>query len=120
MVTGDASGKSTSAMVQDNLNYYKIIVKELGLTFAQVKVPSINPKLEDNQVLVNSLLSNYPVEIHETDAKALIYDLQNVKMLPDGTIKKVDRTDPTQQADALDTFRYFCNTLMSWFLKYSQ
>lgn len=120
MVTGDASGKSTSAMVQDNLNYYKIIVKELGLTFAQVKVPSVNPKLEDNQVLVNSLLSNYPVEIHETDAKALIYDLQNVKMLPDGTIKKVDRTDPTQQADALDTFRYFCNTFMSWFLKFSK
>jgi len=112
MVTGDASGQSMSAMVQDNLNYYRIIIKELNISNAQVKVPTVNPRLEDNQVLVNSLLSNYKIEIHEAKAKALIYDLSNVKMLADGTIQKTERTDPKQQADALDTFRYFCNQFL--------
>lgn len=119
MVTGDASGKSTSALVKDNLNYYIVIKKQLGLGDAQVQVPTVNPRLEDNQVLVNSLLARYDIEVHEEKAKGLIYDMQNVKMLADGTIEKGDRTDPNKQADALDTFRYFCNTFMRWFIKRS-
>ncbi len=117
MVTGDASGKSTSAMVKDNLNYYKIIMKELNIGLPQIKIPSVNPRLEDNQVLVNSLLTNYEIEMHKEKAAALIYDCQNVKMLADGSIQKGDRTDPTQQADALDTLRYFCNTFLAWFIQ---
>lgn len=116
MITGDASGSSTSALVRDNLNYYHVILRELGVTMQQMKVPSVNPRLEDNQVLVNSLLSKYKISIHKEKAAALIYDLGNVKMLPDGTIQKADRKDPAQQADALDTLRYFCNTFMKWFL----
>ena len=117
MVTGDATGQNTSALVRDNLNYYRIIKSRLNLGDAQLKVPSVNPRLEDNQVLVNSLLAKYEVEIHAEKAKALIYDLGNVKMLPDGTIEKTDRKDPKQQADALDTFRYFCNTFLKWYIK---
>lgn len=119
MVTGDASGKSTSAMVRDNLNYYRIIKLRLGLGDAQIQVPTVNPRLEDNQVLVNSILARYDVEVHEEKAKGLKYDFEHVKMLPDGTIEKGDRKDPAQQADALDTFRYFCNTFMGWFIKRS-
>ena len=117
MVTGDATGQNTTAMVRDNLNYYRIIKSKLNLGDAQIKVPTINPRLEDNQVLVNSLLAKYEIEIHTEKAKALIYDLGNVKMLPDGTIEKTDRKDPKQQADALDTFRYFCNTFLKWYIK---
>jgi hypothetical protein len=117
MVTGDASGKNTSAMVKDNLNYYRIIKEQLNLGMQQIVVPTVNPRLEDNQVLVNSILARYEVEVHEERAKPLIYDFQNVKMLPDGTIEKGDRTDPAKQADALDTFRYFCNTFMGWFIR---
>jgi len=117
MVTGDASGQSTNAMVRDNLNYYTVIIQQLGLTYQQIQVPTVNPKLEDNQMLVNSLLSNYNIVIHEEKAKGLIYDMQNVKMLADGTIEKRNREDPTMQADALDTFRYFCNTFMGWFIE---
>lgn len=116
MITGDASGKSSSAMVQDNLNYYRIIKQELQVGMQQMKVPSVNPRLADNQVLVNSLLERYHIVIDEENAKGLIYDMQNVKMLPDGTIEKSDRNDPAQQADALDTFRYWCNTFMGWFI----
>lgn len=117
MVTGDASGKNTSALVRDNLNYYTVIRSQLELTNQQFKIPSVNPRLEDNQVLVNSLLSHYKIEIHEERASPLIYDLGNVKMLPDGSIKKDNRQDESQQADALDGFRYFCNTFMNWFLR---
>jgi hypothetical protein len=46
----------------------------------------------------------------------LQFDLENVAVLPDGTIKKTDRNDPTQQADALDTFRYACNTYLKNFI----
>jgi hypothetical protein len=110
LVTGDSTGKNTSALVRDNLNYYRVIMQELGLTSQMMKIPSCNPRLEDNQVLVNSLLANYEVVIHEDKAKGLVYDMQNVKMLADGSIVKGDRNNPAQQSDALDTFRYFCNT----------
>lgn len=110
IVTGDASGQSSSAMVQDKLNYYIIIKQQLGLSSAQIKVPTVNPKIEDNQFLVNAILANYPIEFHEIDCKPLIFDMENVKMLAKGTIDKTDRDDPTQQADALDTMRYYLNT----------
>lgn len=117
LVTGDATGRNSSALVKDNVNYYQVIRKQLNLLPAQLKVPSVNPRLEDNQVLVNSLLSRYSICIHTEHAAALIYDLHNVRMHADGTIDKTNRANPTQQADALDTFRYFCNTFMAWFVQ---
>ena len=117
MVTGDASGNNGSALVKDNVNYYIVISKQLRLASTQIRVPSKNPSLEENQLLVNSLLSNFDIIIHEKKAAGLIYDMQNVKMLPDGTIEKRNREDPTMQADALDTFRYFCNTFMRRFIE---
>lgn len=116
-VTGDATGQSTNAMVKDNLNYYKVIQVKLNLAIHQFKVPTVNPKIEDNQVLVNSLLANYNVEIHEEKASGLHFDLANVKISEDNKIEKSVRTDVTQQADALDTFRYFCNAFLGDFLK---
>ncbi len=104
LVTGDATGQSGSAMVKDNLNYYKIIQRQLGLNTQQFKLPTINPKIEENQVLVNSILAKYPVQIHPIQADALIFDLQNVSILSDGSMKKGDRNDPKQQSDALDCF----------------
>lgn len=115
-ISGDASGSNQSAMVKDNLNYYIIIKQELNISDNQINVPSANPLLADNQVLVNSLLQNYSIEIHKEKAEPLIYDLENVKMLADGSILKANREDPTQQADALDTFRYFCNTFLRDFI----
>ncbi len=43
IVTGDATGKSSSAMVRDNLNYYTVIKSKLNLGQAQLRVPTINP-----------------------------------------------------------------------------
>ncbi len=117
IVTGDATGRASNAMVKDNLNYYIVIKQKLNLSDQQFHVPTINPRLEDNQVLVNSLLSNYNWVIDEYNAKFLIYDFENCRMLSDGTIDKSDRKDPTKQSDLLDTARYWCNQEMSWYLK---
>lgn len=117
IITGDATGRASNAMVKDQLNYYIIIKQKLNLSDGQLKVPTINPRLEDNQVLVNSLLSNYNWVIDEDNAKGVIYDMENCRVLPDGGIDKSDRKDPTKQNDAIDTIRYFANSEFSWFLK---
>lgn len=116
IVTGDASGNNLNAMVRDNLNYYKIIREQLNLSIQQFRVPTINPPIAENRVLVNSLLSRGNIEIDPNGCKSLQFDLENVSVLPDGTLKKMDRNDPAQQADALDTFRYACNTFCRKFL----
>lgn len=117
IVTGDATGKNTNAMVEDKLNYYRIILQQLNLSRAALKVPGVNPRVEANRVLLNALLQNYNWVIDEKNAAGVIFDLKWVKVLPDGSIDKTSRKDPTKQADALDTVRYFCNTLFSSYLK---
>lgn len=117
IVNGDATGQANSALVKDNLNYYKVIQAKLRLPVSQIKVPTVNPPIADNQVLVNSVLEHIDVSLDPDGCAPLIYDLKFVEMLPDGSIKKGDREDPKQQADALDTFRYYLNSNFAWFLK---
>jgi len=117
MVTGDATGRNSSALVQDALNYYTVIQQELSLNDGQLVVPSINPKIIENKVLVNALLQNYPVEIDPVNASALHYDMTYVEVGEDKKIKKDSRSDEKQQADSLDWFRYYCNTQHGDFLR---
>lgn len=111
IVTGDYSGNTASSLFEEEITNYTVIQNTLGLADGQIQILP-NPKLKKNSLLVNTILAEYPVEIHETAAYGLIYDMQNVKRLADGTIEKTDRNDEAQQADALDTFRYFCNRFM--------
>ena len=115
IVTGDASGNNLSAMVKDNLTYYRIIMNELNLSVNQLIVPTVNPRIEDNRILVNSVLSRGDFLMDAEKTKPLQFDFENAKVLPDGTLKKMDRSDPTQQLDALDTCRYAINTFMPTF-----
>lgn len=117
IVTGDATGQNKSALTQDNINYYTVIRTKLGLNRKSIQVPTINPTMADNQLLVNSILEHYPVDLDPVGCATLINDLKFVEMLADGTIKKRDREDPNQQADALDTLRYYLNQFFKWFLK---
>jgi hypothetical protein len=117
IVNGDATGQANSALVKDNLNYYKVIQAKLRLPRQQIKVPTVNPPIADNQVLVNAILEHMDVTLDPDKCAPLIFDLQFVEMLADGSIKKGDREDPRQQADALDTFRYYLNANFAWFLK---
>lgn len=116
IVTGDATGQNSSAMVEDNLNYYIIIQGVLRLNDGAFKLNNVNPRIESNQVLLNALLQNYSWVIDEENALSVILDMEYVKMLPDGTIDKSNRNDPTKQADALDTVRYYCDQFFKWYL----
>lgn len=118
IVNGDASGNNKSAMVKDNLNYFKIIKSELDLTTGQMQQLASNPSIEENQVLVNAVLEHIPHKIDPTNAAGLIFDFEFAEMLPDGTLKKKDRNDPAQQLDAIDGYRYWVNrNLRKQFLK---
>lgn len=116
VVTGDATGRNSQALVKDNLNYYVVISRELRIIQTAIKVPSVNPSLEENKVLVNSWLQNGNTQISPNKGAHLIYDLSNVRVSADGGIEKRNRQDPTQQADALDTFRYYLNQFHRNFL----
>ncbi|MDB5282751.1 MAG: phage terminase large subunit [Bacteroidota bacterium] len=113
VVTGDASGNSHSAYAQDSNTCYSIIQQQLNVNLGQFRVPRSNPPLHKNQILVNAILEKHRVQIDPDNAAALIMDFKFVEINPDGTIKKTNRNNPTQQADLLDTFRYFCNSCMS-------
>jgi len=115
-VTGDACGWHRDTSQIDAQHNYKIIQRKLNLWYWGLNVPKSNPPLHQNKVLVNSLLANYPVYIHKEKAKPLLFDLANVRTNPDGTIVKKNRNDLTQQCDALDCFRYFCNAYMGNYL----
>ncbi len=113
LVTGDASGQNRSALTKDNINYYQIIKNELGLGWGQFKVPAVNPRLEENRVLVNAVLHKHKVIIDKENCKALIHDIENVRVLPNGDVDKSDKT----LTHACDCFRYICNAFLSWVLK---
>jgi hypothetical protein len=110
LVTGDATGRGSTALVRDNINYYTVIKSKLNLGNSQIKVHTVNPPVEENRVLVNSILHNKAVILDEINCKGLIFDLEHAQVLPDGSMDKTDRKDPTKQLDALDCFRYYCNT----------
>lgn len=109
-VTGDASGNNRSAMTKEATNYYQIIKDEIGLLNTQFNVPHANPRIEENQLLVNAVLLNVPVSIDPDNCAPLIYDLNYVEV---GSNKKIlkDRTTEERMADQLDCFRYLCNVL---------
>ena len=120
IVTGDASGYSNSALVEDQLTYYSIIEKQLGLYDHQMKIPSVNPPIYKNQVRVNAVLQHCKVQIDPDHAADLIFDLMYVEVNPDGSIKKGNRKNPARQADLLDTFRYMLNNIMTEYWKISK
>jgi phage terminase large subunit len=109
-VTGDASGTSRSAMVADNVNYYTIIKDELGLIWSQFNIPSVNPRIEENQVKVNAVLYAGLFIADSENCKELIYDLTYVEVDENKKIIK-DRTAESKKSDFLDHFRYICNII---------
>ena len=117
IVTGDATGRNSSALVKDNLNYFKIIKSQLALSDRQMRQPTSNPPLIENRVLVNSAFHHLNISIDPINCKSLIFDLEHAAVLPDGSLDKTDRNDPTKQLDALDCLRYDLNTFFKHILK---
>jgi PBSX family phage terminase large subunit len=117
MVTGDATGRARSAMVKDNLNYFKIIKAQLNLGDRQMRQPISNPTLVENRVLVNAAFYKLDIAIDPENCEGLIFDMEHVHVLPDGSIEKQDRKDPKKQQDSLACFRYYLNTFFKHILK---
>lgn len=117
VITGDATGRATSALVRDNMNYYTVIKAKLNLGMAQIKVHTINPTLAENRVLVNYVLYNLNVRLDKEKCKGLISDLKDARVMLDGSLDKSNRNDPTKQLDALDGWRYYLNTFHRHVLK---
>jgi phage terminase large subunit len=116
-VTGDATGQGTTALVQDGINYYTVIRSELKLAPTQLRVPTINPKVKENRVLVNAAFSQGTVTFDPIKAKGLIFDCKNVSVNEMGEIEKGDRKNPKKRADHLDHWRYYLNTFHKNILK---
>lgn len=119
LVTGDATGRNKSALVKDNLNYFKIIKAKLNLGDRQMRQPVSNPTLIENRVLVNAAFHNLDIKIDPVNCAGLIFDLEHAMVLPDGSLDKANRSDMTKQLDALDCFRYYLNTFFKHILKFT-
>lgn len=110
LVTGDATGRNTSALVRDGANFYSIIKSQLNLSINQLKVPSINPPIEENRALSNAVFHTMNVQLDPDMCKALIFDCKNVSVNDMGKIDKGDRSNPKKRADFADGMRYYFGT----------
>lgn len=110
LVTGDASGENLNAAFRDEMHNYRIIMQELGINSQQLRVPTRNPSIDTNQILVNAVLLNTEVILHKVYCEPLIFDLNYVEVDQKKDIIK-DRSTDKKKADFLDLFRYLCNQL---------
>lgn len=117
LVTGDASGKTSTALVKDDINYYTVIKEKLRLSNAQLRVPTVNPSIDENRMLCNSVLHSYNCIFDETNCQPLLFDFVNVSVTESNKIDKGDRNNPKKRADHADHFRYLCNTFLKRTLK---
>ena len=109
IITGDASGRNSTALVRGKLNYYKVIKDRLSLNDNQIKVPSVNPAVSDTRVICNSVLANFNV-IFDPSCEFLIEDLKYCEVNDDGDI---DKSKDKHRTHLLDCFRYDQNTFFS-------
>lgn len=119
IVTGDYSGDTDTTLYEEEVSNYTIIQRELNLSDGQIQIMP-NPHLKKNRTVINLALQQVKHEIHEDDARPLIWDMENVRANADGTIDKgegtADRKDPKKQADSLDGYRYFINMFVKPYL----
>lgn len=115
MVTGDATGASRQAISMDNLNYYQVIQSKLGIATQQIMVPTKNPPIEENQLIVNSAFKLWNIEIDGDRCQPLIYDVTYVELNEEKKIIK-DRSSDKKNADFLDTLRYLINVAIKPYL----
>lgn len=73
-VTGDATGKNRSPLLEGDINHYVIIKQKLKLADHNLKVQTKNKELSASRILCNSILQNADVTITE-NCQDLINDL---------------------------------------------
>lgn len=86
-VTGDASGQNRTVIKRD-LDFYKIIKRELKLGMAQFKIPAANPPIKKTRLLCNALLSKHPNYHFSDRVPHLITDIENTEVDEHGGINE--------------------------------
>lgn len=88
-VTGDATGNISNIDNASNLSYYQIILKELGLSNKNLRVPTANPRHSERHAQANHLLMNHPnFYIAKDSCPRLVSDLYNTLCTADKGIDK--------------------------------
>ena len=114
-ITGDATGKSRTAMTKGHTNYYLIIKSELRLTNANFDVPISNPSVKNTRVLLNTLLMREDFLIDDS-CKYLIDDLHYVEVDEHGEVDK-RKAEADGMNHLLDCLRYYCYRYHQRYLK---
>lgn len=111
-LTGDAMGNRKDIGQRDNASNYKQLIRGLGMSESQLKVPG-NPTHENSRSDVNYVLTHFPdYKINPKTCPNLCRDMKLVQCDAFGEIIKRDRKDVNQRADYLDTERYGVNTFL--------
>jgi len=112
LITGDAGGNVGNIHARDNISMYNQIMKGCKLNARQVLVRN-NPRHKNSRSDCNTVLQNsrYRVRINPNCIN-LIRDLQKVQCDSEGSIIKQNRKNIHEQADFLDTFRYFIHNFV--------
>jgi phage terminase large subunit len=116
-ITGDRGGMSRGIGTQGPMRLFDMLQKELRVSPNNFLVPA-NPTHLQSREDCNFVLTTHPDCIIDTTCTRLISDMRTVEIEQTGTsikIKKADRSKASQQADALDCYRYAVNTyLRNW------
>lgn len=115
-VTGDAMQRKREITQRENIDAWTIIDNRLRLG-RRLMLPRANPSVKDNRHLINSILAFHQDLQINPDCKRLIFDMQYVESDEEGNLIKTNRQKQNQRSDALDTFRYLCNTHLSDFIR---
>lgn len=112
-ITGDATGRNRSALVQGNLNHYRVIKEKLMLHEYNLDgVPKVNLAHSDSRVLCNSVLQNAQLFITQNCIKT-INDAHAGNVDEYGELIK-DKTNPLHH---FDTFRYWIHCVFPDFIR---
>jgi hypothetical protein len=114
-VTGDASGRSRSALTRDNYNFYTVIERELRVPPSANITPLSNPRHHDSRVLCNSILATHKNLVINPRCKYLIRDLKQVEADSKGNVEKSKDSSLTH---LLDCFRYYINSFHGNYLDF--
>jgi len=86
-VTGDASGRSRSALIRGNKNHYDLIKEKLDLQNQNLLVPDVNPGHLNSRIMCNSVMQNAEFAI-TSNCEETIKDLIYTEVNDEGDPKK--------------------------------
>lgn len=111
-ITGDHTGTSRAIGRSDMASMFSNLRDSMRIHETQIDVPA-NPRHVKSRSDCNHVLMHHPdFKINLSACPTLCADLKSVGVDHEGKIIKSDRSKADQLADALDGFRYLCNTFL--------